>query len=201
MESEFSSKETSKDGLSAGSFTQDTRPNWSPACQIPAAVSSEEMGTKPEISESFRQEKISSLEKLGETSSGRGRVRGRRGKRKRKDCTRDVKEGSVGESDFLVSIDVASASQGKEVSTGHHGQFVVYSGIDDCNRGCSSREETSDLMGIFDSIVENENAPVFRGRHDSQVSTKLGACLAKLVCESYLHVAVTFPVSHSQFHF
>lgn len=169
MEVESSRKETSKDGLSAGSFTQDTRTNWSPKCQIPAAVSSEDMEAKPEISESSKQEKISSSEKLGETSSGRGgRVRGRRGKRKRKDCTRDVKEGSVGESDFLGSTDVASASQCKEISMGDHGQVVVSSGIDDCNKGCSSREEIDDLMGIFYSIMENENAPVFRGRHDSQ---------------------------------
>lgn len=199
MEVESSRKETSKDGLSAGSFTQDTRTNWSPECQIPAAVSSEDMEAKPEISESSRQEKISSSEKLGETSSGRGgRVRGRRGKRKRKDCTRDVKEGSVGESDFLGSTDVASASQCKEISMGDHGQVVVSSGIDDCNKGCSSREEIDDLMGIFYSIMENENAPVFRGRHDSQVSKKLGAFqffLAKLVSESYPHYAIRFLVS------
>ena len=218
MESEFSSKETSKDGLSAGSFTQDTRANWSPACQIPAAVFSEEMETKPEISESFKEEKISSSEKLGESGSGRGgRVRGRRGKRKRKDCTRDVKEGSVGESDFLVSTDVASASQCKEISMGDHGQVVVSSGIDDCNRGCSSREETrgevvvssgtddcnrgcsnreetDDLMGIFDSIVENEHAPVFRGRHDSQVINNiLGALLVASLLLNY--IPITFLVS------
>lgn len=199
MEVESYSKEASKDGLSAGSFTQDTRTNWSPECQIPAAVSSEEMETKPEISESFKQEKISSSENLGETGSGQGgRVRGRRGKRKRKDCTRDVKEGSVGESDFLGSTDVASASRCKEISLSDYGQVVVSSGIDDCNRGCSGREETDDLMGIFDSIVENENARVFRGRHDSQVSIKLGplqVCLAKLLSELYPHYAIRFLVS------
>lgn len=169
-EVESFSKETSKDGLSAGSFTQDTRTNWSHECQIPAAVTSEDMETKPEISESFKQEKISSSEKLGETSSGLGgRIRGRRGKRKRKDCTRDVKEGSVGESDFLGSTDVASVFRCKEISVAGHDQVVASSGIDDSNRVCSGREESADLMGIFYSIMENENATVFRGRHDSQV--------------------------------
>ncbi|KAK9267453.1 hypothetical protein L1049_009879 [Liquidambar formosana] len=167
---ESSSKETSKDGLSAGSFTQETRTNWSPERQIPAAVLAGEMETKPEISGSSGEEKVPSIENLAEAmcSGQGGSFRKKRGKRKRKDCNRDVKEEvSVGESDFLGSSDVITASWCKENPISECSPIVTSSGANDCNQG-SSGQGIDDLMGIFNSVVENEKACVFRRRLDSQ---------------------------------
>ena len=44
-------------------------------------------------------------------------LKGRRGKTKQKDCSEDVKEASVGESEFLGSADVLSASRCKDNPT------------------------------------------------------------------------------------
>ncbi|PPR80762.1 hypothetical protein GOBAR_AA39954 [Gossypium barbadense] len=126
---EFSSKEKCKDRLSASSFTQEAETNWPPHCQIPVAVPAEVMDVK----------------------------QGRRGKRKRKDCSKNAKEGSVGESEFLGPADVANALWCKETSASSEDQ----------NRGSSS-EVIDDIMGIFSSIAKNDCTSVFRRRLDSQ---------------------------------
>ncbi|XWS12710.1 hypothetical protein CRYUN_Cryun37aG0113600 [Craigia yunnanensis] len=166
---EFSSKDTYKDGLSAGSFTQEAETNWGPDCQIPAAVPSEEMDSKPGDSLTSEREKISSIDKLADTFCG-GQlhsIRKRRGKRKRKDCSKDAKEGSVGESEFLGPADVANASRHKETSTSNSAQIARSSSVEDQSRG-SSKEGIDDIMGIFSSVAENDCASVFRRRLDSQ---------------------------------
>lgn len=165
-----SSKETSKDGLSAGSFTRETRTHWSPVTQIPAAVAAEEMETKTEGLLSSEQEKVSSSEKITAIVCGGqvGSLKKRRGKRKRKDCSRDVKEGSVGESDFLGVPDAKPVSRRKENSTPVSGQFARSSGADD-QSGSLRKDSIDDIKGVFESVAQNESAFVFRHRLDSQV--------------------------------
>ncbi|OMP04954.1 hypothetical protein CCACVL1_02089 [Corchorus capsularis] len=160
---------SSKDGLSAGSFTQEAQTNWSPDSQIPAAVPAEELDSKPGDSPTSDRERVSSIDKLVDTFCGRQlrSVRKRRGKRKRKDCSKDVKEGSVGESEFLGPADVASASRGKETSVSNSPQIARSSGVEDQSRD-SSKEGMDDIVGIFSSVAENDCASVFRRRLDSQ---------------------------------
>ncbi|XP_059623175.1 uncharacterized protein LOC132266329 isoform X2 [Cornus florida] len=160
-------KETSKDGLSAGSFTQDTR-NWSSEYPFPATASAAEMDATPDASEPMEQEKLSSVDKLVQISNEQeGTFRKRRGKRKRKDCNRESKEGSIGDSENLGSTNVLIDSQCKENSISDCGQTVRSSGVNDHNKG-SSGVGNVDLMLIFDSIAKNEYALVFRRRLDSQ---------------------------------
>lgn len=168
---ESSSKETSKDGLSAGSFTQETRTNWSPECQVPASASVEDVETKPEVPLSPKQEKVSNIATLAEAfcMGQGGSIRRRRGKRKRKSCSKDVKEGSVGESDFWGSTDVLSVARCKENSTSSSGQTGRGFEIDDKSRDLSKDGVAPNLMEIFNSIAENKCASVFRRRLDSQV--------------------------------
>ncbi|XP_057986305.1 uncharacterized protein LOC110649622 isoform X2 [Hevea brasiliensis] len=166
---ESSSKETSKGGLSAGSFTQENRTNWSPECQMPASASVEDAETKPEVPSSPKQERVSNIGNLADAifiGQGWG-IRRRRGKRKRKDCSKDFKEGSVGESAYWGSTDVLSATRCKENSTSCSGQIGRYICIDDKSKG-SSKDGLTNLMEIFDSIAENKCATVFRRRLDSQ---------------------------------
>ncbi|TYJ34530.1 hypothetical protein E1A91_A05G175300v1 [Gossypium mustelinum] len=156
---EFSSKEKCKDRLSASSFTQEAETNWPPHCQIPVAVPAEVMDVKQGDSLTSEREQISSIDKLVNTFCG-GRflsIRKRRGKRKRKDCSKNAKEGSVGESEFLGPADVANALWCKETSASSEDQ----------NRGSSS-EVIDDIMGIFSSIAKNDCTSVFRRRLDSQ---------------------------------
>ncbi|KAJ7946926.1 Bromodomain containing protein [Quillaja saponaria] len=170
---ESSSKETSKDGLSAGSFTHETRTDRSHECQIQAALSVKVMETKPgvsqtsaevietmpEVSHSSELDKMSSFEKLAQTVNGGqgGSLRKRRGKRKRKDCTRNIMEGSVGESDFFGSADVLSRCKGSTTSNDGEVATLRRDGIDG-------------LKEILDSILENKGAraSAFRQRLDSQ---------------------------------
>ncbi|KAL6957040.1 hypothetical protein U1Q18_047189 [Sarracenia purpurea var. burkii] len=164
---ESSGKDTSKDGLSAGSFTQDIRTNWFPGSHIPASVA--EMNTRPEIYECLEQEKISGIKNLAENSNELGvTLQKRRGKRKRKDYNREPKEWSNGESENLGSTNVVSStSTCKKNSTSDCGPTVRSSSINDYDRG-SSRVENDDLMDLFNSLAENDNALVFRHRLDSQ---------------------------------
>lgn len=164
----------SKDGLSAGSFTEEIQLNWSAECRIPVVVSAEEMETKPETSQPSEREKISSTEKLTETLYGGrgGSLRKRRGKRKRKDCSRDVKEGSVGESDFLGSVDVLTSLWCKEKATCNRGEVAESSGAGDFNKSLS-KDGNDDLVGIYNSLLEDKNACVFLRRLDSQVWTNI----------------------------
>lgn len=171
---EFSSKDTYKDGLSAGSFTQEAETNWAPDCQMPTSVPPEEMDSKPGVTLISEREKNSSIDKLVDTFCG-GQLqtlRKRRGKRKRKYCSKDAKEGSVGESEFLGPADVANASRCKENSASNSAQIARSSGVEDQSRS-SSKEGIDDIMGIFNSVAENDCAYVFRRRLDSQVRTIL----------------------------
>ncbi|XP_052883931.1 uncharacterized protein LOC108450718 isoform X2 [Gossypium arboreum] len=152
---EFSSKEKCKDRLSASSFTQEAETNWPPHCQIPVAVPAEVMDVKQGDSLTSEREQISSIDKLVNTFCG-GRFLSIR-KRKRKDCSKNAKEGSVGESEFLGPADVANALWCKETSASSEDQ----------NRGSSS-EVIDDIMGIFSSIAKNDCTSVFRRRLDSQ---------------------------------
>ncbi|CAK7350672.1 unnamed protein product [Dovyalis caffra] len=165
---ESSSRETSKDGLSAGSFTQDTITNWAPECRIPTSVPAAEVEIKPEVLMSPEEKKGLSIWKLSDSIFA-GQISGlkrRRGKRKRKDCNKDVKEGSVGESEFLGSAEVLSATRCKDNSTSTSGQIARCSSIGDRSKGSS--KDVVDVRVIFDSIAENKCASVFCRRLDSQ---------------------------------
>ncbi|XP_058083220.1 uncharacterized protein LOC131231112 [Magnolia sinica] len=150
---ECPSKQSSKDGLSAGSFTEDATRDWSmPESQVPVVGSMEENETKLE-------EPQLEGEKVGDraTEIRRGPVRKRRGKRKRKGCE-VVKEGSVEESDVLSS---ANAVKDKEGSLEGCDRIVGHS----CE---GSGREDVDLAGILNSIMENEDVLIFRRRIESQ---------------------------------
>lgn len=162
-------KETSKDGLSAGSFTQDARTNWSPDGQNPAVASSPKTSVKPEVSQISDGEKDLTRNEPAEPSNIQGgALRKRRGKRKRKLCNTVGKEASVGESDNLGSTDIFSNSRSKETSTSDCDQTIKFSSRDSPNAG-SCQIRSDNLMGIFDSVAENKVALVFRHRLDSQV--------------------------------
>ncbi|KAE9599295.1 hypothetical protein Lal_00044009 [Lupinus albus] len=152
---ESSTKETSKDGLSAGSFTHITRTNWSPA---------EDMGTKPKV----EHDKVSSVDKLAHTiCEGQGGcIKKRRGKRKRKNCGRNIMEASVGESELLDSADVV-VSWCKESSTSNCGEVAKSCSVDYQNRN-SKRDGVEYIMEILDCIFETKGASAFRRRLDSQ---------------------------------
>ena len=167
---ESSCKEMSKDGLSAGSFTEETRTYWMAECRIPASVSAEDMETNPETSRPYEQKKASGIEKLTETLYGGrgGSLTKRRGKRKRKFCSRDVNEGSIGETNVLGSDDCLTALHCTENATSNRGEVAGSSGADDYNRNLS-KDGIDDLMEIYNSLLENKSACVFCRRLDSQV--------------------------------
>lgn len=147
----------------------------------------EEVETKPETSESSEQEKVSGIKKLAETLyGGRGRaVRKRRGKRKRKECSMDVNEVSVGESEFLCLADVLTPSQCKENSISNSGEVAGSSGADNKSLG---KDGIDVLMEIYNSLLENKSASVFLRRLDSQVWTNnlmLGHCLTIILDCTY----------------
>lgn len=154
---ESSTKETSKDGLSAGSFTPETRTNWSP----------EDMETKPEVSHSTEQVKVLNVDMFINTiyEGQVGSLKKPRGKRKRKDCGRNMKEASVGESDLLDSADVVSWC--KESSTSNCGEVAKSCGVDNLSRHLK-KDLVEDMMEILDSIFETKGASAFRRRLDSQ---------------------------------
>ncbi|KAK8974155.1 hypothetical protein V6N11_064641 [Hibiscus sabdariffa] len=166
---EFSSKDACKDGLSAGSFTQEAGTDWAPDCLTPATVPAEEMDSKPAGNVlTSEREKASSVDNLADTLGGQlPSIRKRRGKRKRKDCSKDSKEGSVGESEFLCSTDVASALDCKETSASNSAQIAKTVGVEDQSGG-STKDGIDDIVRIFNSVAENDYACVFRRRLDSQ---------------------------------
>uniref|UniRef100_A0A1J3CYW2 Bromo domain-containing protein n=1 Tax=Noccaea caerulescens TaxID=107243 RepID=A0A1J3CYW2_NOCCA len=166
---ECTSKDTSKDLSSAGSFTQQeltttTTTNWSPEAiksEAPAMIIKEE-------------EKIKNLlhGDIFESVYG-GQVlpsmRKKRGKRKRKDCSGSTKEvtevSAVEESDLLDSstADIATISRSKESKESKEASSSSSSQIR--GHGLASPEE---LMKIYNTIAQNECALVFRRRLDSQ---------------------------------
>lgn len=168
---ELSTKETSKDDLSAGSFTHETRLNWSSESQLPAA-SADDNETKPEVSQSTEQIKVSNVDNLANfLYEGQIKTcRKPRGKRKRKDCSRNIKEEAsvgLGESDLLDSADVLSWC--KESSTSNCGEVAKGSDdVDNRNKNLKKRD-VDDMIEILDSIFETKGASAFRRRLDSQV--------------------------------
>lgn len=150
---ESSGKDTSKDGLSAGSFTLD---------------SGTKVEIKKEVLESCDQERDLIINKVIETSNEqRGALKKRRGKRKRKDCS---KEASFGESDNLGSTNAVNASCLKETSTSDCSR-IVRSCIDGQDRDLLSGA-SGDLIEIFSSIAESNHALGFKHRLDSQKRAK-----------------------------
>lgn len=130
----------------------------------------EEIETKLEALHSLEQDKVPIIENFADHAYGRqgGTLKKRRGKRKRKDCSRDVKEGSVGESGFLDSTDAVTVSRSKENSTSDCCEASRSSGSNDQNGG-SGKDGIDDLMRVFSSILEHKSASTFRRRLDSQV--------------------------------
>jgi hypothetical protein len=165
-----STKETSKDGPSAGSFTHETRTNWSPESQVPAA-SSDDNETKPEVSHSTKQAKVLNGDNLELTlyEIQVGCRKKRRGKRKRKDCGRNIMEvASLEESDVLDSADVMSWR--KESSTSKFCEVAKSSAhVDNKKSKNLKKHSTEDMIKILDSIFETEGASAFRRRLDGQV--------------------------------
>lgn len=165
------SKETSKDGLSAGSFTLETRTSCSAECGNPCP---EETETKPEVLCSLEQGKVSIAGSFVDNVHGRqgGMLKKRRGKRKRKDCSsKEVKESSVGESGFLDSANAVTAFWSKENSISDCTE-VSRSSILDNQIRVANMDGIDDLLNVFNTIVEHKCASTFRRRLDSQVLEK-----------------------------
>lgn len=155
--------------LSAGSFTQENRTCSSTECQ-PAALSTEETEIKPEPLQSLETGKALRIGKLGgvlyESQGGTVRKRSR-GKRKRKDCNREVKEGSSGENNLSESVNPSTVSQSKENSCCNSFEARESSDANEASRS-STMDGVDVLMAAFNSIAENKSASVFRRRLDSQ---------------------------------
>lgn len=155
---ECTSKDTSKDLSSVGSFTQQelTTTNWSPEAKPEA----------PAIVEQEKNENLLHGDIFESVYGGGGQVlpsmRKKRGKRKRKDCSvgKEVTEVSaVADSDLLdTSANIASISKCKEDASTSNTQ----------RRG-HDLALPKELMKIYNTIAQNECALVFRRRLDSQV--------------------------------
>ncbi|PIA28917.1 hypothetical protein AQUCO_06500037v1 [Aquilegia coerulea] len=144
---DFPSKEAS-----AGSFTHERRTNWSAECQIPATVvSTQEPETKLEEGEN-----VTSKETI---------LKKKRGKRKRKDC--GFKQMVVDQSGSRDDKNQVVRPVYKDESTGDCDRAVRSSNDIEQNDQKPNEEEV-DLMSVLNSIVDIENALVFRRRTDSQ---------------------------------
>ena len=157
----------SKDGLSAGSFTIEMGNSWSAECQIPSASLAEETETKPEVLCSSDHGKMSVIEELAKNGRQGATLKKRRGKRKRKDCGKENKESSVGDSGFLDSADATTTMRSKENSTSDCAEVSGSSVLDNQTR--EPKDGIDDLLKVFNSIVEHKCASTFRHRLDSQV--------------------------------
>ncbi|KAF3528449.1 hypothetical protein DY000_02041441 [Brassica cretica] len=151
---ECTSKDTSKDLSSAGSFTQQelTTTNWSPPQAKSEAIKEQDKKNNLLHGDIFR-----SMYGVG---GGGGQVlpsmRKKRGKRKRKDCSASKDVTAVEESHMLDSsnVDIASNSRSKEAaSTSSRGHGLALPG---------------EILKIYNTISQNECALVFRRRLDSQ---------------------------------
>ena len=167
---ESSAKETSKEGLSVGSFTHETRTNWSPESQVPAA-SSDDNETKPEVSQPTEHAKVLNGDNLELTlyEIQIGCRKKRRGKRKRKDCGSNIMEvASIEESDLLDAADVVFRC--KESSTSNCGEVAKSSAdVDNKKSKNPKKHSAEDMIKILDSMFETEGASAFRRRLDGQV--------------------------------
>lgn len=155
-----SSKEVSRDGSTAGSFTDKTGRDWGHKCQNVASVSVQENNLKLQHSEDASREKFG----CGCLGIGFGGLKKKRGKRKRKGCT-IVKEGSMGESDMLSS----AALVDREGSAEGPNQNIILA-PEDHNGAWMGRDDAHlNLAGILDSIMKLKDALIFRVRLESQV--------------------------------
>lgn len=162
---ESSTKETtsSKDGLSAGSFTHETRTNWS----SPPCDQDDMDDTKLEASYSCDEKALTVVDRLVRGCTVKKK---RRGKRKRKDCSRSCnngKETSVGDSEFVLdslSVGGVVVSGCKENSTTDNN-----GALEDHQSRSFRKDGVECLMEILDSVLENKAASAFRRRLDSQV--------------------------------
>lgn len=162
---ECTSKDTSKDLSSAGSFTQQEliATNWSPETksEAPAIIEQEQ---KKDI---VHCDIFESMYRVGGGGQVLPSMRKKRGKRKRKDCSggKEVTEVSgLEESDLLDSsiADIASISRSKEAASTSSSQSRGH--------GLVVPEE---LMKIYNTIAQNECALVFRRPLDSQVDNHM----------------------------
>ncbi|WOG85218.1 hypothetical protein DCAR_0104406 [Daucus carota subsp. sativus] len=164
---DYSAKETSKDSLSAGSYTQDFRSSFSPDCRITELESTPEMETRPKRLESDEHETLMSIKIEGLMNEKVSTVRKRRGKRKRKDCNMEIREGSIAESEHFHQANVQTISSWKETSTSGCGQIVKSSSVDGHNKDLF-RGTSGGLMGFFSVVAESKHALVFKRRLDGQ---------------------------------
>lgn len=188
---ECTSKDTSKDLSSAGSFTQQelTTTNWSPEAKSEAPAIIEQEQKKEEKKDLLHCDIFESMYRVGGGGQVLPSMRKKRGKRKRKDCSggKEVTEVSVvEESDLLDSstANIASVSRSKEAASTSSSQ----------SRG-HGLVEPEELMKIYNTIAQNECALVFHRRLDSQVmivwsSFSLLAILKPPISPNFLRLIV-----------
>ncbi|KAG1347143.1 hypothetical protein COCNU_06G009720 [Cocos nucifera] len=153
-----SSKDISKDGSSAGSFTHETGGNWSSGCQILASVSSQENDSKMELSVDSGKDKAG----IRNFETGLGTLKKKRGKRKRRYCT-IVKEVSMGDSDTVCS----AACMDKEESSEGFKQDALP--IHEESAARARGENTNiDPTEIMNSIMEHKDVSIFHSQLESQ---------------------------------
>ncbi|XP_030543612.2 uncharacterized protein LOC115750416 [Rhodamnia argentea] len=137
------------EGALSDSLTQEVSANSSSDGRVQLSLSADEKKTKPGIPKSSKRDKDRKIDmKLQELCRGQGGfLKKKRGLRKRKNCVVQIKEGSVGESQFMGPADVSTDSQSR--------------------RG-RRKETVNDLMRIYDSVVEHKSANIFYRRLNCQ---------------------------------
>ncbi|GAB2301152.1 hypothetical protein Dimus_035185 [Dionaea muscipula] len=149
---EYSGKDVHKDGLSAGSFTQE-QADTEPVFQFPPG-----------------QVHFPGIEKLAKAiySEYGVSIRRKRGERKRRVCVKDSTEGSVGENHLLGSPNAGINTQCKESLTSNNTDETTRSSDTNDRKVKTSKEGVGELIGILDSLMQNERVCVFQHRRDSQ---------------------------------
>ncbi|GAB2231438.1 hypothetical protein Droror1_Dr00010445 [Drosera rotundifolia] len=153
------SKDTSKDGFSAGSFTQETETKQAETALVYLSLMKERFMGIDKLAEAIRSEHGVSIKR-------------KRGERKRRFCAKDSsKEGSVGENHLLSSPNGGITTlQSKETLT-LNGEAKARI-PNDVNAGdrkeCASIGGVDELRGILDSLMRNERVSIFRQRRDGQ---------------------------------
>ncbi|KAI6705044.1 hypothetical protein NL676_008006 [Syzygium grande] len=133
------------EGALSDSFTQEVSTSSSDG-RVQLSVETETKQGIPKLSKRDKDRKVDM--KLQELCRGqRGFLTKKRGLRKRKNCVVQIKEGSVGESEFMGPADVLTDSQ---------------------SRKGRRKETVNDLMRIFDSVVEHKSASIFYRRLNCQ---------------------------------
>ncbi|XP_031473815.1 uncharacterized protein LOC116246209 isoform X2 [Nymphaea colorata] len=157
---ESARRDRSKEGSSAGSFTQDVEEggrDWSQDSQLPVVEAAE-----PE--EARHNVKL----ELPELNEGKvGPLRKRRGGRRRKVCggTKDVY--GTGESEVLSSAnDVIVKEKATETARNH--EKIIKATSDDSQRKESMVSRLDWLPQFLDCVMEHKDGAVFRRRLESQ---------------------------------